>query len=207
MENGRISDGRVIGLGPHGGVNVFMSYCQPRQVISTANGGLLWAQAASSISEKDREVFKTDQPFYNQTYFLKLAEKCIRENPFIFIEKFLELPKLYLGMLTPEPTSVPKPYGYHVLLFIHQIFFVVISVPFIFFWTLPWKSGEKQKIFLLAFIVVTYLASIYLIGMPERRFLYSVDSLIYIVSFISLYKSCQLAMAYFRAVSDRSKSA
>ncbi len=193
-ENYKISGGRLLGLGSNGGVNFFQGWAHPARVHSTTKDGYYWVQSPSSIDEPSWKPFSTDQPFYNQWYYYKLGLKAIRNDPAVLVNKLLWFGKLFFGVLVP--TLVEPPAGYDQMMPLAQmmwyVMFVFLGVIFLFFL----DHSDRGRVLFLYSLMASFLLSVYLMGMPERRYLYFIEFLIVVLFFLAVDKACGLFGIY-----------
>jgi len=194
FENYAMSRGKVISLSPTGGVNFFQGWSQVGEVFSQGPQGSWWLYSPGALDEIYWRPFTTQEPWYHQGYFYQLGIKAIVKHPGVFLRKIFWFKKLFWGVLNPALSTIPEGY-YKIMPVVEWILYIMFLCPWILCFSTLRRRCNKSIYFLFSILSVFFL-SIYLCGMPERRYLSYVEFLITILFFIAVDKIISLYRVY-----------
>lgn len=183
LENYRISNGAVKGLGANGGLNFFLGQCKVSEVNSRFDNWYYIIGPPGYEEYYGKRVFNTTHPMYDQDYFYDLGKKCLKERDGVIWENIDKIKFLFVGQLFP---IVPSAFG---VLFFIPIFTVIITVTAIlsfFIWPVLWVrkyDRSRQKILWVfwSFMFLTFVMAFFF--HTERRYIYSLIFVIYVMFF------------------------
>ena len=190
IENNAMSKGKVVSLSPTGGVNFFQGWSQVGQVYSQG----WWLYSPGAVDEIYWKSFTAQEPWYHQGYFYRLGVKAIERNPSVFLQKILWFKKLFWGVLAPALSKNLEGYD-KIMPVVEWVLFIMFLCPWILCFSALRHVCDKSIYFLFSILSV-FFVSIYLCGMPERRYLSYVEFLIIILFFIALDKIISLYRVY-----------
>lgn len=180
--NYQMTHGQLVGLGSNGGVNLYQSYCRPGKVQSLYEGTSYWVRSPSTLSKPEQfEDVTVHVPFYRQSYFYAEALRCAAENPAVWLVKIKDMKSLLFGFFAPTLSSDP-PHYFRLMDWTQKMQGAVILLTAMGGLFVLSKKKDAYFYFLLS-LTGTYLFSVYLISMPERRYLIMIEFLIYLMFF------------------------
>jgi len=186
VANDHYSQGKIKGLGSNGGVNFFQGWAHPGRVTSISSEGKFWVESPSSAQGMSWKPFNTNEPIYHQKYFYSLGVKAIEKDPSVLLKKIFWLGNIFFGKWIP--TLSQQPYGYIQCMTISgRILYVMFCIIWIFY-IFPLNNNGPNNIYFLFTLLFIFFISVYLFGMPERRYLFYIEFLILIIFFPVLEK-------------------
>ena len=170
-ENFYISKGQIRKLAGGAALSLFTNFCKPHSLISNYSGyGGVAILNSPLFFERHFEYgdFYTDRPFHDEAFFIKMTQKCIQENPTIWLENLKTLSAFFDAPFFPSFTDF-KGFSFWMPLYNSLALFLTVSVG-LFYIVAP-----RDQLFLLRMtVLLSPLFSLLLIGyffVPERRFL------------------------------------
>ncbi len=167
IENSKIHKYKRYVIAENGGVNVAMTWCQPRKIRYRASNGDTWWFSPPAFWNKDRSTdIITDVPFHNQMHYYKMGFKCMLENPEKLFTNNQNIFNLFHSRFYPN--LIYKNWHYRAINF----WKIMTAVLFIGFLCYPMviKKGEIYWIF-GSFLILSLLSMVYLMNPGEERYL------------------------------------
>jgi len=197
LENYHISQGKVASLSATGGVNFFQGWAKVSNVSSESSGSG-WLYSPGARDELYWKPFNTQEPWYNQGYFYKQGLEYIYQHPLVLLEKITWFKNLFFGFFAP--TLSEQPEGYYQIMPVAQwiLYIMFLSLWILCFLDFRWACDKT--IYFLFSILGIFLLTIYLCGMPERRYLSYCEFLIVILFFVALDKIISLFKVYQKEI-------
>ena len=151
----------------NGGVNVAMTWCQPRKIRYYVSGDNTRWFSPPVFWAKDRTTdILTDVPFHNQVYYYKMGFNCMLEHPERLITNFRNLINIFHSRLYPN--LIYTKWHYQAVNFWKIISVVLFAglllYPFLF------RRGRDYWVF--GFLLIfSLLSTAYLVNPGEERYL------------------------------------
>ena len=183
VEISHISKGEVVGLCGNTGAVFFISQCKHHSIESHYNGYVFSIGPPLNWQHSDWSDYKTEHPLHDQSYFYKLGYECMKSNPHYLVESFKNLKTLFFNTLMPAVSSAAS-FDFFIKLSSYVIFFMTISLGFLYFLIRDKVVETKKVLFLLSIPFCTILMSFFY--PPEQRYFYSCVFVIYILFFTML---------------------
>lgn len=193
IKNYQISEGKVVGLGANGGLNFFQGACKYQKITSDSDEGLYWASSPALSSKPEWGEFKTQEPYHNQAYFYKMGLNCFKESPLTWLEKISDLGNLYTSYVGPGPSD--RMEFIYLLVFNRWVLIFASALLFLFPFGASLQGIESQNLKFLLTLLLLYLATIAIFTLPERRYIATVEPMIYLLCALvieQVYKSWKL---------------
>ncbi len=182
-ENYKISDTKLVGLGAYGGANFFAGWTQAGKVESSSEDGFWWMCGTPFLDGSNTKTFSTNIPFRNQTYYYNLGIQTILKDPTVLYRKLTWFKNLFFGIFIPAHST--QPWGYDDLMMITQIILLTMTIFIGFCIYFARKSHDERKILNFFILSIFFLIlGLYIMGYPERRYFYSMEFIIILLSFV-----------------------
>ncbi len=194
IENYHISNGKLAGLGVNGGVNFFQGWGRVKKITSEPPDGNFWVYSPGAWDEPNWKAINTKEPFYNQGYFYRRGLAAIAEDPSVLIKKIFWFKKIFFGILGPFLTQLPA--GFAKLMFVTDSILYLMFIAGLFSALLIRRVSSQREIDFFLYLIGVFFVSVYLIGMPERRYLSYIEPLITALFFIGASRIYFLYRAY-----------
>ncbi len=194
IENYHISSGRVLSLGPSGGANFYQGWGQVGKVTTYGQFGTWWLYSPGALDETNWKPVDTSDPWFHQGYYYQRGMQAIIKDPSVLFKKIIWFKKLFWGILAPSLSKQP-PNFYRIMPIVQWGLYIMFLCPWVLCFSALRKCCDRTIFFFFTVLSVFFL-SIYLYGMPERRYLSYIEFLIIILFFIAIDKVISLYKAY-----------
>jgi len=197
-ENYHMSNGRLSGLGFNGGVNFLEGWGEVGKIDSQSHDGNYWVRSSGSWDEPTWKTAVFKEPFYHQGYYYRQGLSAIKKNPSVLYKKIFWFGKLFFGSL--NPTLFKSPDGYNTIMpwFERTLWGMFLSLGLLYLFFI--RYVDKERVAFLYSLLGVFFISIYLLGMPERRYLYYIEFLIPILFFITVDWGISLYRIYKKEI-------
>lgn len=180
-ENYRISNGKLIGLSSNGGLNLAIAFCRYRTVESKSEQGQYAFGVSAYGPHAEYRSLSSTVPFSNQSYYITMAKKCIKENPSIWIEKIKEIPNIFIGPMYPYYTSAKwidtfLPFSKYLLL-------GLATFSLMFFWCKLKEKNSLEYVVILSVPLFSFF-TLYIFNL-DNRLIYQFSFSYIIISVVS----------------------
>jgi len=198
MENYHISQGKVLSVSPTGGANFFQGWGQISKITSETSYGTWWLYSPGSLDEVYWRPIDTHEPWFHQGYYYRLGWEAIHNDPGVILKKIFWFKKLFWGILGPTLNKAPAGY-YKIMPALGWLYYMMFLTPWILLLPAFRRVCDKAIYFLFSILSIVFL-SIYLCGMPEKRYFSYVEFLVVILFFVALDKIIGLWRVYKKEI-------
>ncbi|HCI04055.1 MAG: hypothetical protein QF755_05180 [Candidatus Peribacteraceae bacterium] len=193
IENNKIHKHKRYAIAENGGVNVAMTWCQPRKIRYHASNGDKWWFSPPVFWNKDRSTdIITDVPFHNQMYYYKMGFNCMLENPERIITNFSNLINIFHGRMYPN--LIYSEWHYRAINF-WKIMSVALLIGFLLYPVL-FRRGRYYWTFGLL-LILSLLSTAYFANPGEERYLVPYYFVLILWGLPTLHESIARTLKYF----------
>ncbi len=180
-------------IAENGGVNVAMTWCQPRKIRYYISGNNTRWFSPPVFWNKDRSTdIITDVPFHNQMHYYKMGFNCMLEHPERLVTNFRNLINIFHSRLYPN--LIYSKWHYQAV-----NFWKIISVAlFLGFLLYPIFFRRRREHWVFGFLLIfSLLAMAYLANPGEERYLVPYYFVLIIFGAPALYSCIERILNYF----------